>query len=164
MRIADAFLSEMEREMPGTRKVLERIPPEKFGWKPHERANSAVWLAGHLAQLPQWIVITLQTSELDIAAPFERPPEPKTTADLVSSFDRNLEAARAALAAADNEALMQAWTLKAGDQVIFTMPRTAVLRGMVFNHMVHHRAQLTVYMRMLDIPVPGLYGPSADEQ
>jgi uncharacterized damage-inducible protein DinB len=149
--------------MAGTRRVLERVPVDKFSWQPHDKSMSFNRLAVHVAELPAWATMTLNTSELDFAATPYAPAKVETTEDLLNIFDKSASEARAALAGAGDEEFFKPWTLRNGDQVFFTMPKVAVLRGFVMNHIIHHRAQLTVYLRLNDIPVPGLYGPSADE-
>ena len=137
MTIGQSLLSEFDQEMQNTRKVLERCPDEKWNWKPHEKSGTLGWLAGHVATMVEWLPVTIRTEELDYApvnGPSWRPPK----------IDHRKE-------------------LLAGGQEIFTMPRIACIRGMVLNHHIHHRAQLTVYLRLMDVAVPGLYGPSADE-
>jgi len=157
------FLAEFDKEMAGTRRALERVPEDRFSWAPHEKSMTLHKLASHLANVPTWISVTLQTEELDVSGPFEE-PAPATTKELVAHFDEACTGARAALAAATQAELAAMWTMKAGDEVFFSMPRGVVLRSFVFNHMIHHRGQLTVYLRLLGVAVPALYGPSADEQ
>jgi uncharacterized damage-inducible protein DinB len=165
MSISQALLAEFEQESAGTRKTLERLPEGKFDFKPHEKSPTLAWLAGHVANLPHWGVMACTTDELDLASPEhqERPPQPATAQEAVAAFDKHAAALRAALPAVGDERMMQPWTLRMGDKVFFTLPRVAVLRSVVFNHLIHHRAQLTVYLRMTGAPVPALYGPSADE-
>ena len=166
MALNQALLAEFDHEMANTRKTLERVPEEKFAWKPHEKSFSMVALATHLATLPSWASYTLQQDSIDIAPAGEPPPksEPaKSAEELLATFDRNVASGRAALAAATDEALLKSWTLFKGGQTIFTLPRIAALRSFVMNHNIHHRAQLGVYLRLNDVPVPSIYGPSADE-
>lgn len=166
MTIAQSLLPEFDHEVAGTRKVLERIPADKFDWRPHPKSFSLGQLANHAANLVSWGHVTLRTTELDLSPKDGEPmrmPIATDAAGLVANLDGAAKETRAALEAAADADFGVAWTLKGGDQVYFTMPRGAVLRSMVFNHLVHHRAQLTVYLRLLDLPVPGLYGPSADE-
>ena len=163
MSISQSLLPEFDQEMAGTRRVLERVPAEKFSWGPHGKSMIFGRLAVHLAELPSWTTLTLNTSELDFAATPYAPTEVETTQDLLNIFDKAASEARAALAGAGDEVFFQNWTLRNGDQTLFTLPKIAVLRSFVLNHMIHHRAQLTVYLRLNDIPVPSLYGPSADE-
>ena len=154
-------------EMDSTRRTLERVPDDKFGWKPHEKSGTLGWMASHVATLPHWAKITMDQDSLDIA-PAGRPtfvlPTPANRQELLELFDKNRAEARAALAAGDDPAYAQPWALLMGGKQLFSEPRSAVLRRMVFNHLIHHRGQLTVYLRLLNVPVPGLYGPSADEQ
>ena len=166
MNLRDALLPELDQEMAGTRRTLERVPDAKLGWRPHPKSPTLGGLATHLANLPSWTKITLETSELDIApkgAPPPRAGEKRSRDELLAFFDENLAAARAALAKATDGDLQVGWTLLKGGERVFTLPRIAALRGFVLNHNVHHRAQLGVYLRLLDVPVPALYGPTADE-
>jgi uncharacterized damage-inducible protein DinB len=166
MTIAQSMLGEFDQEMRNTRTTLERVPDDKWGWKPHEKSGTVGWLAAHIANLAGWTTVTLQTEQLDYA-PVDGPsfqlPKIENKQDALAIFDENLIKARAALAGASDADMMKGWTLLAGGKTIFTMPRVACVRGMILNHMIHHRAQLTVYFRLLNIPVPALYGPSADE-
>ena len=157
------LLPEFDHEMGGLRKALERIPADKLAFKPHEKSWSLRELAGHLAQLPGWTQVTVTTTELDLAQPWEQPTL-DTRDQILAVFDEQVSQARAALEGASGDDLMVPWTLKMGDDVIFSMPRIAVLRSFVMNHMVHHRGQLTVYLRLTGGSVPALYGPSADEE
>lgn len=167
MAIRDALLPEFDMEMASTRKVLERVPLEKSDFKPHTKSGSLGWLAWHVADLPHWVVETVNKDELDFApvgVPRPAPPKLDSREALLASFDTKVAAARAAIAGVSDEHLAASWTLKAGGHTIFTMPRAAVLRSFVMNHLIHHRAQLGVYLRLNDVPVPGMYGPSADEK
>jgi uncharacterized damage-inducible protein DinB len=166
MALRDALLPEFDREMAGTRKVLERVPEDKLGWKPHEKSGTLGWLAAHVARLPQWASMALTTEELDISPPGGEPPRPSlptSRQQLLDWFDELSSEARNALANASDEDMLKGWTLLKGGEKIFTMPRLAVLRSFVMNHLIHHRGQLTVYLRMNGAPLPALYGPSADE-
>jgi len=166
MPISKMLLPEFEHEMANTRKTLERVPEEKFDWKPHPKSSSLGGLATHLANIPSWTAQTFDRDELDIAPPGQPPyklDEAKSRADLLEAFDKNVTSARAALEAASDENWQGKWSLLMGGNPIFTLPRTAVMRGFVMNHLIHHRAQLGVYLRLLDVPVPSIYGPSADE-
>lgn len=167
MTIGQSMLSEFDEEMKNTRKVLERVPDDKWGWKPHEKSGTVGWLAGHVGTVPEWITMTINTEELDYApvnGPSYEPPKITNRRELLAAFDKGSAAARAALANVSDQEIMKGWKLLAGGQEIFTMPRVACIRGMCMNHLIHHRAQLTVYFRLLNVAVPGLYGPSADEQ
>ena len=166
MPISQMILPEFDHEMENTRKTLERVPEDKFTWKTHEKSTSLGGLATHLANIPSWTAQTFDRDELDIAPPGQPPyrvEEAKSRAVLLEAFDKNVAAARAALQAATDENWQGKWSLLHGGKPIFTLPRTAVMRGFVMNHMIHHRAQLGVYLRLLDVPVPSIYGPSADE-
>jgi len=166
MPISESLLYEFDHEMANTRKMLERVPDDRLEWRPHTKSWNMGALATHIAFLAGWSVDTIHTDSLDFAPPGEPPvrnPEASSRADLLAMFDRNVAATRAAISGASDEHLMKPWTLLAGGHEIFTMPRTVVLRSFVMNHGIHHRAQLGLYLRLNDIPVPGMYGPSADE-
>jgi uncharacterized damage-inducible protein DinB len=162
MSLSQSLLPEFDQEMANTRRVLERMPMDKYDWKPHEKSFSLGKLATHVAHLPSWAAMTLATDELDIGKPFDQ-PKPQTTEQLLELFDQSAAQARASLAGAADEEFFKKWSLRNGEHVIFTLPKIAVIRGVVLNHVIHHRGQLTVYLRLNDVPVPGLYGPSADE-
>lgn len=161
--IAAALIGELQQEAATTRKCLERIPAEKFDYKPHEKSMTMGRLASHVAEMLGWAKETVEKSEMDFATADYKPYEPQTTEELVAFLDKMVVESVEALKNTSDEAMMENWTLRNGEQIYFTMPRIQVLRGMVFNHIVHHRGQLSVYMRLNDIPVPALYGPSADE-
>lgn len=166
MTIGQSMLPEFDQEMQGTRKVLERCPEEKWNWKPHDKSGTLGWLASHVATMVDWLPMTIKTEELDYApvgGPSWEPPKIDNRQQLLAEFDKNVVAARAALAGVSDTEMLKNWRLLAGGQEVFTMPRVACIRGMVMNHIIHHRAQLTVYLRLLNVAVPGLYGPSADE-
>jgi uncharacterized damage-inducible protein DinB len=166
MSYAETVLPEFDQEMASTRKVLERIPDDKLNWQPHPKSHTIGWNANHLANLPDWLVHTVSTPSLDIAPVggkgFEL-PKLAGRKEILEHFDQNVAAARAAIVSAKDEDMAAMWTLLAGGNPIFTMPRSAVVRSVVLNHMIHHRAILCVYLRLNDIPVPGMYGPSGDE-
>lgn len=165
MSIAAALLPEFDREMGVTRRLLERVPDGQFGWQPHTKSMTLGRLAEHLAELPQWFGHTINQSGIDMGT--ARRPEgyrsPATRDAVVAMFDTNVAAARAALDGKTDAELLAPWTLSRGGHPMFTMPKAAVLRAFVLNHMVHHRGQLSVYLRMHDVPLPSMYGPSADE-
>jgi uncharacterized damage-inducible protein DinB len=166
MTIGQMMLAEFDQEMANTRKTLERVPDDKWGWKPHEKSGTLGWLTGHVATLPGWAAMTLQTEEFDYApvgGPGFQQPKTANQKEALAEFDKAAAQSRAALASVSDQEIMKNWTLLGGGKTIFAMPRVAVLRGVVMNHLIHHRAQLGVYFRLLDVPVPGLYGPSADE-
>ncbi|HEY7234437.1 MAG TPA: DinB family protein [Gemmatimonadaceae bacterium] len=161
MSISETLLPEFDHEMATTRRVLERVPTDKGQWKPHEKSFSL----GHLAQLvswmPGWIAQTLTETELDLKGSAGYSYE--KTEDLVTKFDKNVKAARAAIQASRDADYRVEWALKFGDRVAFKQPRAEVVRQHI-NHLVHHRGQLTVYLRLIDVPVPSIYGPTADER
>ena len=166
MTIADALLPEFDREMGVTRRLLERLPDGQFGWQPHPRSMTLGRLSEHLAELPQWVGTAVRESGLDLAAA-RRPDEyqpPASRAAVLAMFDANVTAARASLAGRTDGELMAPWTLRRGEHTVFTMPKAGVLRAFVLNHIIHHRGQLSVYLRLHDVPLPSIYGPSADEQ
>ena len=163
--LAESLIPEFDREMGLTRRVLERVPDGQFAWKPHEKSMTLGRLAEHLAELPSWMTTTLQQSSFDVSA--ARPAgyqSPATRAAVLAMFDANLKDARAALTSRGDGELMAPWTLTNQGKEVFTMPKIAVVRGFVLNHMIHHRGQMMVYLRLQNVPVPSLYGPSADEQ
>ena len=162
MPIVDALLPEFDHEMTTTRKVLERVPEDKFDWKPHTKSFSLGALAAHVAGLPAWGTETLTQSEVDVAGS-QPPAAPPSKAELMATFDTNVATTRSALAGKTDGELMATWTLKRGGKAIFSMPKANVLRSFVLSHLIHHRGQLSVYLRLLDVPVPSIYGPSADE-
>ena len=166
MAISAALLPEFDNEMASTRKTLERVPEGKSDWKPHEKSMAMGGLATHLSNIPTWAVYTIAQDSLDLA-PGGNPMPPakllESQAELLSTFDENVAKARAAIAGASDEELFKPWSLLTNGNTILTMPKIAVLRSFVMNHLIHHRAQLGVYLRLNDIAVPSIYGPSADE-
>jgi uncharacterized damage-inducible protein DinB len=167
MALSEALLPEFDHEMANTRKSLERLPEDKFDWKPHPKSMSMRQLVVHLATIPGWGPEIINKESLDVApvgAPPYKPPEVKSRQELLELFDSSAVKAREALQGAGDSLLLGKWTLLMGGKTIFSMPRIAVIRGMVMNHIIHHRAQFGVYLRLNDVPVPAIYGPSADEQ
>lgn len=166
MSISASLLPELDQEMAGTRKTLERIPADKFDFRPHPKSFNMISLATHIANMVGWGRDTMTSESFDFAPvggePYKEEPA-SSVAELLEKFDKNLAEFREALAQASDADFMVNWSLLAGGNVVFSMPRIACIRGMILNHLIHHRAQLTVYLRMNDVPVPGLYGPSADE-
>lgn len=165
MSIADALLPEFDREMGVTRRLLERVPDGQFAWQPHPTSMTLGRLTEHLAELPQWVGVAVGQSSFDMAE--GRRPEgyqpPATRDAALAMFDANVTSARAALAGKGDAELMAPWSLLRGGHQVFTMPRAGVLRAFVMNHIIHHRGQLSVYLRMLGVPMPSIYGPSGDE-
>ncbi len=166
MAIAEALLPEFDQEAAGVRRTLERVPADKFEWRPHEKSMTMISLAGHLANLPQWATLTMAADELDTTPggePMPPPPVPASVEELVATFDRHAAEARAAIAGASDAEFMKPWSMLNNGTVMMTLPKAAVIRSFVMNHLIHHRAQLGVYLRLNDVPVPSIYGPSADE-
>jgi uncharacterized damage-inducible protein DinB len=166
MALRDALLPEFEHEMETTRKTLERVPEEKISWKPHDTSMPMGRLAGHIAEMAGFVASTFQGDSFDFAPPGGTPIQPTTMTSrqqLLEIFDKNVAAARAAISKASDEELHKTWTLLNGGKTFFAMPRIQVLRAMILNHMIHHRGQLCVYLRMNQVPVPSIYGPSGDE-
>lgn len=166
MTIAESMLPEFDHEMELTRKMLERIPDASFDFAPHEKSYPLGRLAGHLAVIPHWMVTALEEAEFDIDPPDGEPwepPEPATRQEVLDFFDGNVARAREALVGTSDQEMSVRWKFKSGGETLVEMPRVAVVRSMILNHMIHHRGQLGVYYRLLDVPLPAIYGPSADE-
>ncbi len=165
MTLADVLLSEFDHEMQKTRELLALIPDDQTAWKPHPKSFTLGELSLHLAHLPSWAVMTAQHTEFDLN-PADGPPPHRPTyrspAATLEYFDENIRTARAAIAVLSDEQMMVPWTLKNAGQPMFSMPRTAVFRSFIMNHIIHHRGQLTVYLRLCGVPLPSVYGPSAD--
>lgn len=168
MRIAELLLPEFDDEIAITRRVLERVPDERGEWKPHPKSFPMAHLAQLVARMPGWATMVMAQPELDINSPDPERRLPgysiETTADLLKLFDENAAGARTAIQQGTDEHFMAPWTLKAGGHVVRTDTRYFMLRTTVLNHLVHHRAQLGVYLRLVDVPVPQMYGPTADEK
>lgn len=160
MSFANELLPEFDEEMKSTRRVIERVPSEKGEWKPHPKSFSLAHLTQLVAGMPGWITNMLQETSLDLGAQSGYSTE--TTETLLGAFDRNVREARAAIEAAKDQDVLIDWSLRHGDNVFFTAPRKVVIRQ-TMSHLSHHRGQLTVYLRLLDVPVPSIYGPTADE-
>ena len=163
MAIVDALLPEFDHEMTVTRKVLERVDDTQFGWKPHERSMSLGRLATHVAEIPNWAHTILTEPEFNMVDGQYKPTAAATTADVLALFDRQVKTVRGLLEARSDAELMSTWTFKQNGQELFGMPRAAAWRSWVMNHLIHHRGQLSVYLRQTGSKVPGIYGPSADE-
>ena len=166
MTIGASMLPEYDMELANTRRTLERVPDDKFDWKIHDKSNTIGWVANHLADIPSWVEMILNHDSFDVepvaGQPYQSPQE-TSTADILQLFDRNVAQGRALLESVEDAKLFENWSLQRTGETILTLPRLAVLRTWVLNHTIHHRAHLCVYLRVNDIPVPGLYGPSADE-
>jgi len=167
MSIAQSILPEFNHEMANTRKLLERVPEEQAAWRPHPKSYSLGDLALHIANLPTWVPITLQQNELDFDPPGGK-KDPKRVFDtrrtMLKMFDDNVVQAVGAIADTSDEDMKKPWTLKNRGTVVFSLPRVAVLRSFVVNHLIPHRGQLTVYLRLKNVPLPAIYGSSADEK
>jgi uncharacterized damage-inducible protein DinB len=167
MTIGQSFVGEFEQEAATTRRCLERIPADKLAWKPHEKSMSAGDLAGHISNLmTNWVGMTMSQDVLDLNPPGGTPPQsPSVTsvAQLLTDFDAGLAVAKKAIVGAADARYMENWSLASGGKILLTMPRAAVIRTFVLNHVIHHRGQLSVYLRQMGVPVPSIYGPSADE-
>jgi uncharacterized damage-inducible protein DinB len=165
MSIVQTLLPEFDHEMANTRRLLEVVPPAEAAWKPHPKSSSLGDLAAHIATLPRWARLVAEQPELDLGSPANASiaKVPFTTVpELLEQFDRHVREARAALASVADAAMGATWTLKNRGTTIFSMPRAAVVRGFILSHMIHHRGQLSVYLRLRDVPLPSLYGPTAD--
>jgi uncharacterized damage-inducible protein DinB len=163
MTISELFLQEFDVEMPGTRQLLERVPETSFTWKPHEKSMTLGRLASHIADLPARCTTIITTDEL-VRQPGFTPWSASSTAELLAHFDAATTEARPALAGLRDDRLSVMWTLKMGDRTLASLPRAMALRRVFMDHIIHHRAQLGVFLRLLDVPIPGMYGASADDQ
>ncbi len=162
MAFTDALLPEFDREMTTTRKLLERLPDNQLGWKPHDKSMSLGRLATHVAEIPQWGARTLAEDELNLTGSYT-PREEQSRDAILAIFDQAVADTRKALTSRSDAEFMAPWTLKREGKTVFTMPKAAVIRAMMLNHLVHHRGQLSVYLRLQNVPLPAMYGPSADE-
>jgi uncharacterized damage-inducible protein DinB len=162
MTIADTLIAELEREAQITRRVLERVPTDKLAWKPHAKSMSLGRLAQHVATIPGFISGIARFDSFDIEK-FSQPPELESTAAILAAFDENIAEAKTNLGATDDAAMMKNWSFNMGGKPVMPLPRIGVYRTILLNHLYHHRGQLSVYLRLLDVPVPSIYGPSADE-
>ncbi len=161
MSIGSSMVPEFDQEMTTTRRLLERVPSEKAEWKPHPKSFALGHLAQLVARMPGWITMTIARPDLDLAGGGGYSFHP--TGELLAQFDKHVGEARAALSGVRDEAFAEPWSLRTGDRVLSTLPRGVVVRTHI-NHLVHHRGQLTVYLRLLDVPIPSIYGPTADER
>lgn len=165
MTIGQSFVKEFDHEMKVTRSLLALVPEKDADWKPHPKSSAMGRLASHIATLPRWASGAVEHGVIDLSSPSAerfRPPPFDTTSALVEGFDRNIEAAKKAVVGATDEHLAGIWILRNGDKTLFSMPRTVALRSFVMSHLIHHRGQLSVYLRLREIPLPSIYGPTAD--
>ena len=167
MAIAESILPEFDHETATTRTLLERVPEAKAAWKPHDKSMSLGQLAMHIANIPTWASVTLERKEYDMNPPEGQrivSPSYESPSALLRTYDANVQSARALLVRTTDGEFMVQWTLKNAGKSLYNMPRVAVFRSFVLNHAVHHRGQLSVYLRLLDVPIPNIYGPTADSQ
>ncbi|MBN2318691.1 MAG: DinB family protein [Acidobacteria bacterium] len=162
MAIKDSLLPEFDSEMATTRRVMERLKEDKYNWAPHEKSMKAGRLASHIAEMTVWGTISITQDSLDLAGGHQ-PFNASSRAELLAAFDKNVEECRKAIEGASDETLMQSWSLMNEGNTIMTLPKITVIRSFVLNHIIHHRGQLSVYLRLTDTAVPSIYGPSADE-
>ena len=167
MTIGESFLPEFDHEIASTRKILERVPDDRLTWQPHAKSMTLGRLASHVSELPHLGAMILSDDEFDFAPTSGKPKWVPTILgsreEILANLDRSSASARAKLAAASDESMRQMWTMRAGSQVLLQLPRAACCRSVMMNHLIHHRGQLSVYLRLCDVPVPGMYGPSNDE-
>lgn len=164
MALNESLLKELQGEAAATRKMLERIPEDKYGWKPHEKSMTMGNLAAHLAENLGWAALIIDTDDFNFESSGYKPPEIKTKEELLKMFDDGLSKAVASFKNADDKRLNGNWIMRSNDKVYIDSPRTEVLRSFFFSHSAHHRGQLSVYMRINDIPLPQIYGPTADDK
>ncbi len=158
------LIAELKLEAANTRKMIERIPTEKLEWRLHEKSMTLGRLATHIAEIPMWVTRALEASDFDFATANFLFSSKKTTEEILEEFDQQVGNATASLQKASDESLSDTWTVRRGEQIFYQMPKKVGIRNFAFNHLYHHRGQLSVYLRLLGIPVPGMYGPSADEK
>lgn len=163
MSIKKALLIELEREKENTKRVISSLPNNQFGYKPHEKSMTLGALVNHIVELHNWVDFVINKDVFDFHIDYKQSTH-TTTEELLKVLDEGFEKNKAVIEEMDEQVVFENWSLQAGDHVIASMPKTAALRFIVTNHLIHHRGQLTVYMRLLDIPVPGVYGPSADDK
>jgi uncharacterized damage-inducible protein DinB len=163
MHEKSALLAELDQELAATRRLLERVPEASFDWRPHDRSFTLGGLATHLAQLPHWGAQILERDAYDLATATGHRDQMPTLAQVLATFDRHVTEVRRGLLAREDAALMTLWSLKRGKETLLSTPRISALRRFLLHHLIHHRGQLTIYLRMLDVPLLPLYGPTADE-
>src|SRR5271165_400842 len=162
-RVLDPMLAEFMVEAATTRRVLERVPADKLTWKPHEKSLTLGQLANHIAMVPGRLAPLVESDGLDVTQAQFVPPQPKDVQEILATFEQSVQDASACFATMSDEAALATWTMKRGDRTIFSMPRIGVMRMIMMSHVIHHRGQLSVYLRMLNVQVPSIYGPSADD-
>lgn len=163
MNLIDPVLSELAHETGTTRRLLERVPAQRLAWSPHQKSMALGRLATHIAEIPGWVGSIVDKDEFDIGASGYVPPSLSSVAEIVAMFDKNVAMATESLQRQDNQRLLANWQLKKNGQLVVQMPRLAMIRSFLMNHLIHHRGQLSVYLRLQDVPLPSIYGPTADE-
>ena len=163
MNLSEPILAELSYESATARRLLERLPQQQFGWKPHEKSMTLARLATHVVEIPGWVASILDQDEFDVGAREYVPKDASSVPELLQMFEKNIAAIREAIGRQTNERMMAPWRLKKKGQLIFELPRIGMIRSMLMNHFIYHRGQLSVYIRLLNVPVPSIYGPSADE-
>jgi len=163
MNLIDPVLAELAHESATTRRLLDRVPERHLAWKPHEKSMTLGRLATHIAEIPGWVGSIVETDEFDIGAGGYVPPTIDRVPEIVAMFDRNVAAATEALKRQSNDRLLAKWQLKKKGQLVVEMPRMGMIRTLLMNHLIHHRGQLSVYLRLQNVPLPSIYGPTADE-
>ncbi|UAY53407.1 DinB family protein [Ferruginibacter albus] len=163
MALKDGLLAEIKHEAASTKKILEKVPVEHLSWKPHEKSMTLGRLASHVAEIPRWVSNIIRADEYNFQTQPMKRNDAQSKEELLTLFEETLNKAVADIEAVDNEELFKTWTVKNGEHTVFQLAKIGSLRGWAYNHLYHHRGQLSVYLRLLDIPVPGMYGPSADE-
>jgi uncharacterized damage-inducible protein DinB len=163
MNLIDPVLSELSHEAATTRRLLDRVPQPHLAWKPHEKSMTLGRLATHIAEIPGWVSGIVDKDELDIGASEYTPPKIESVAEVLAMFDRNIAAATDTLKRQSNDRLLANWRFKKNGQLMFEMPRLGMIRSLLMNHLIHHRGQLSVYLRLQNVPLPSIYGPTADE-
>ncbi len=163
MSLNKALIAELKNEAINTKKILERVPAEKYDWAPHEKSTKLGRLATHIAEIPVWVERIVNADGFDFGGKFTANVAENNEA-LLKTFEEKQENAIKVLDAATDEKLNELWTIKHGEMVVAQLPKKVALRNIAFNHLYHHRGQLSVYLRLLNIPIPGMYGPSADEK
>jgi uncharacterized damage-inducible protein DinB len=158
-----SIIAELTHEASQTKRMLEKVPFNEPAWKPHDKSMHLVHLASHIAHIPKWISVILSGNEFDFTKEKFRRDDATSSEELMQYYQESLDGAVKSLEAATDEHLKETWSFRAGEKVFFTLPRIVAIRNMALNHLIHHRGQLSVYLRLLDVPVPGMYGPSADE-
>ena len=163
MNLIDPVLAELTHEAATTRRLLERLPQDRFAWRPHEKSMPLGRLATHIAEIPGWVATIVNPDEFDIGTSGNAPVTANTGAEVLAMFDRNIAQATSTFKTQTNERLLATWRLKKNGKVVVEMPRLGVIRSLLLNHLIHHRGQLSVYLRLQNVPIPSIYGPSADE-